>query len=73
MHAEQRPAVHGLEAVAHVGERAPDDHAHRVVDVVAAHLLFDGHVLQRAGNDLRLFWFEVLFGLFFVCHLCGSV
>ena len=52
VHAEQRAAVHGLEAVAHVGERAPHDHAHRVVDVVAAHLLFDGHVLQHSGNRL---------------------
>ena len=30
-----------LEAVAHVGQRARDDHAHRVVDVGGAHLVLD--------------------------------
>src|ERR1051325_10208383 len=32
IHAEKNAPVHGLQAIAHVGERAPDDHAHRVVE-----------------------------------------
>src|ERR687887_334922 len=30
-----------LETVAHVGQRAPDDYAHRVIHVRALHLVFD--------------------------------
>ena len=33
----------GLEAIAHVGQRAADDDAHRVVEVGALQLLLDGH------------------------------
>ena len=40
-HRVEHPAVHGLEAVAHFRQRAPDDNAHRVVDVAALHLLLD--------------------------------
>ena len=40
-HGVQHAAVHGLEAVAHLGQCAPDDDAHRVVDVAALHLLLD--------------------------------
>jgi len=34
-------AMHGLEAVQSAGQRAPDDDAHRVVEIGAAHLLFN--------------------------------
>ncbi len=40
-HAVEHPPVHRLQAVAHVGQRPPDDHAHRVVEVAPLHLLFD--------------------------------
>ena len=46
-HGEQHAAVDGLQAVAHVGQRAPDDDRHRVVEVRGAHL-----VLERAGLDV---------------------
>ena len=39
VHREQHAPVHRLEAVAHVGQRAAHDHAHRVIEVAAAHLL----------------------------------
>jgi hypothetical protein len=42
VHGEQDAPVHGLQAVAHVGERARHDHAHGVVEVGALHLLLDG-------------------------------
>jgi hypothetical protein len=40
-HAEEHAAVRGLQPVAHVGQRAPDDYAHRVIHVRALHLVFD--------------------------------
>ncbi len=33
--------MHGLQAVAGIRQRAPDDHTHRVVEIGAAHLLFN--------------------------------
>jgi hypothetical protein len=33
--------MHRLEPVAHLGQRAAHDHAHRVIDVAALHLLLD--------------------------------
>ena len=41
VHRVEHAAVHGLEAVANLWQRAADDHAHRVVDVAALHLLLD--------------------------------
>ena len=42
VHREQDAAMHGLQAVAHVGKRAAHDHAHGVIEVALAHLLLDG-------------------------------
>ena len=41
VHPVEDLAVHRLEAVAHVGQRPPDDDRHRVVDVAALHLGLD--------------------------------
>src|SRR6266478_1957199 len=41
VHGHEDAALHGLEAVAHVGEGARDDHAHGVVEIRLAHLGFD--------------------------------
>jgi hypothetical protein len=41
VHREQHAAVHRLEAVAHVRQRAPDDDAHGVVEIRLAHLVFE--------------------------------
>ncbi len=41
VHGHQDAALHRLEAVAHVGERARDDYAHRVVEIRLAHFRFD--------------------------------
>ena len=40
-HAVEHAAVRRLQAVAHVGQRSPDDYAHRVIHVRALHLVFD--------------------------------
>ena len=41
VHRVQHAAVHRLEAVADLGQRAADDDRHRVVDVAALHLLLE--------------------------------
>jgi hypothetical protein len=41
VHREQHAPVHGLETVAHVGQGPPDDHAHGVVEIGLAHLVFE--------------------------------
>ncbi len=40
VHGEQDAPVHRLEAVAHIGQSPANDHAHRVIEVGVAHLLF---------------------------------
>ena len=57
VHREQHAPMHRLQAVARVGQRAADDHAHRVVEVRPPHLLFEadgqgffgelGHAMPR--------------------------
>jgi hypothetical protein len=47
VHREQHAAVDGLQAVADVGQRAPDDDGHRVIEIRRAHLL-----LEPAGLDV---------------------
>ena len=41
----------GLEAVANMGQRAPDIHRHRVVQVGLAHVVFD--IQQRGFVAMR--------------------
>ncbi len=47
VHAEENAAVHGLEAVADVGQGAADDHAHGVIEVGLLHFRFD---INRSGD-----------------------
>ena len=51
LHRVEHAAVHRLQAVAHVGERAADDHAHRVIEIRAPHLLFEAD-RQRFFGEL---------------------
>ena len=41
VHGHQDAPLHGLQPVAHIGQRARDDHAHGVVQVRLAHFCFD--------------------------------
>ena len=53
LHAVQHAAVRRLQAVADVGQRSSDDHAHGVIHVRALHLVFDVdgmHVLGEIGH-----------------------
>ena len=47
VHGVEDAAVDGLEAVADVGQGAPDDYAHGVIHIGAPHLLFDSHSDER--------------------------
>ena len=46
--------MHGLEAVAHVGQRPADDHAHGVVEVGGAHLVRDLDLFYAALSVSRV-------------------
>ena len=52
VHRIEHPAVNGLEPVADVGQRPPDDHAHRVIEVGGAHLLLELALLDPAVKHL---------------------
>ena len=41
VHGEQHPPVNRLQAVPDIGQRAPHDHAHRVIEVGTPHLLLE--------------------------------
>ena len=41
VHGHQDAALHRLQAVAHIGQRARDDHAHGVVEIRLPHFRFD--------------------------------
>src|SRR6185437_1590539 len=41
VHREQYAAMHRLQAIAHVRKRAAHDHAHCVIEIALAHLVFD--------------------------------
>ena len=58
LHAEDDAPVNRLQAVAHIGQRARHDDAHRVVEVGAFHLLFDR---DRLDVELRR--------AYGICHL----
>jgi len=41
VHGEQDATMNRFEAVAHVWKGPTDDHAHRVIEVTASHLVFE--------------------------------
>ena len=63
-HGVEHAAMHGLQAVAHVGQRAPDDHAHGIVEIGLPHLVFEidgddfagdfSHFGERRSFELRV-------------------
>ena len=66
VHRKEDAAMHRLEAVARVRQRPRHDHAHRVIEIAALHLLGDGdgpHI-GRGGIARRL--------IVGICHLEGT-
>ena len=63
-HADKNPAMDGLQTVAHIGQRAADDDAHRVVDIRPPHLVFDIH-----RNEIRRWRMAAaVVVVYLVCH-----
>ncbi|TLD45903.1 MAG: hypothetical protein FAZ92_01827 [Accumulibacter sp.] len=54
MHGEQHAPVHRLQAIARVGQRPPDDDAHGVVEIRAAHLVFETDRQGFLGEGFHL-------------------
>jgi hypothetical protein len=52
VHREEHAPVDGFQSVAHIREGPADDHAHRIIEVGAAHLLFEA---DRVGFFCELF------------------
>ncbi len=50
VHGEQDAAMYRFQAVTDIGERPPHDHAHRVIEVRAAHLLFEANRKRFFGE-----------------------
>ena len=50
VHRVEDAPVHGLEAVAGIGQSAAHDHAHGVIEIGALHLVDDGNQLDVAGR-----------------------
>ena len=50
-HREQQPAVHRLQPVAHVGQRARGDRRQRVGEIPLAQRVGEGHILDTGSND----------------------
>ncbi len=63
LHRKEDAAMHWLQAVPHVGQRAGDDYAHGVVEVAPAHLVGNGHradVVRPLGAGSIAGWFVVV-------------
>src|SRR5579864_8128483 len=72
LHGVENAAMDRLQSVADVGQRTADDDRHRVVEIRAAHLVFnvDGLNVQGAGGAAALAWgwSQWEFGILIVCH-----
>ncbi len=55
VHREQHAAMHRLQSVANIGKRAPDDDAHRVIEIRAPHLLFEAGKQCFLGDLFHVF------------------
>ena len=67
VHRVETAAVNGLKTVSDVGQSAPDDNAHGVIDVISRHRLFDVNFIIRHCRILNL---NGHFGIyFFIAHI----
>ena len=71
VHREHDAAVHGLEAVASIRQRARDDHAHGVIEIRALHLVDDGN-RSDVGRRLRAGVLVVVVAVGQVLRLSGE-
>ena len=50
IHGVEHPPVHRLQPIADIRQRPPDDHAHRVIQIGAFHLIVDIDRLDDLGH-----------------------
>ena len=55
VHRVENAPVHGLEAVTRIRQRTRHDHAHRVIEIAALHLLDDGNGAHIGGGCVPRF------------------
>ena len=55
VHREEDTTLDRLEPVAHVGQRPPHDHAHRVIEVALLHFVLDGAPLRGTAKKVHRF------------------
>ncbi|CFU78885.1 Uncharacterised protein [Bordetella pertussis] len=55
VHRVQHAAMHRLETVTHVWQRAPHDHAHRVIKIATAHLFFQRYRKRLLGEGIHIY------------------
>src|SRR5271155_2512234 len=75
LHGVENAAMDGLESVADIGQRAPDDDRHRIVEIRLAHLVFnvDGLNVEsaRAAVAWGRRWSQWKFGILIIRHKCS--
>ena len=59
VHRVEDAPVHGFQAVAHVGQRAADDHAHGIIEIAALHLVGDGNWFYVGAGLARSFVVDI--------------
>ena len=55
VHRVDHAAVHGLQSIFHEGKRAPNDDAHRVVEIGALHLELEVDLVHLVVGRVHLF------------------
>src|SRR6056297_2296128 len=71
MHGVEYPPMHGLEAIAQVGDGTADDDRHRVIEIGCLHLVGDGNAGPVVRRALWHHFVSVFRGLRVVAHLAA--
>ncbi len=49
IHGPKHTTMHRLQTIAHIGQRAADNHRHGIVQIGPAHLVFNAYMLAFTG------------------------
>ena len=71
MHRKQNAAMHGFEPIAQIGDRAADDHRHRIIDEGCFHLIGDINRRARMRVPRGGRGGVILGGFGRICHCAG--
>src|SRR5579872_7324916 len=76
VHRVEHTAMHRLQSIAHVGQRAPNDDRHRIGEIRTAHLVFNVDRLDISGarsGGTAAVWIQRKLGVLIVSHACVSL